>query len=83
MTTKGRQEWCKRKWQELGSIEKLSRIEDGTIPLNIDRATSQDETFRPPSKSENKDNTQTTHQAKQAHITSSILHVLLQQWWSS
>jgi hypothetical protein len=27
-------------------------------------------------KHKNKDNTQTTHQAKQAHITSSILHVL-------
>jgi hypothetical protein len=42
MTTKGRQERCKRKWQELGSIEKLSRIEDDTTPLNMDQATPQD-----------------------------------------
>jgi hypothetical protein len=33
-------------------------------------------------KHDNKDNTQATHQAKQAHITSSVLHMLLQQWWS-
>jgi hypothetical protein len=46
MTTKSRQERCKKKWQELGSIQKLSRIEDDTTPLNIDRATPQDETFR-------------------------------------
>jgi hypothetical protein len=45
MTTKGRQGRCKRKWQELESIEKLSRIEDDITPLNIDRATSQDETL--------------------------------------
>jgi hypothetical protein len=35
-----------KKQQELGLIEKLSRIEDDTTPLNIDRATYQDETFR-------------------------------------
>jgi hypothetical protein len=50
----------------------------------MDRATPQD-LYLPShlSKHENKDNTQATHQAKQAHITSSVLHVLLQQWWSS
>jgi hypothetical protein len=42
MITKGRQGWCKRKWQELGSIKKLSRIEDDTTPLNMDQATPQD-----------------------------------------
>jgi hypothetical protein len=32
----------REKWQELGLIEKLSRIEDDTTPLNLDRATPQD-----------------------------------------
>jgi hypothetical protein len=35
-----------KRQQELGLIDKLSRIEDDTPPLNIDHATSQDETFR-------------------------------------
>jgi hypothetical protein len=31
-----------KRQQELGLIEKLSRIEDDTTPLNLDQATPQD-----------------------------------------
>jgi hypothetical protein len=42
METKSRQGRYRKRQQELGLIEKLSRIEDDTTPLNLDQATPQD-----------------------------------------
>jgi hypothetical protein len=84
MTTKGRQGQYKRKMARIRIDSKISRAEDDTTPLNIDRANSQDETG-PSLEHKNRGDTHASHQIRQAHNTiidttraSSTMVVILQ-----